>query len=474
MNEKSDPHLNGETSMKPSVTTPEPELDAAFDHIYQYWPVLTRPGESLAFPLSGRFIKPGGFFKWFFYWNSYFTLLDLVVQGKWQLAREIVEGFIAEIEAFGLVPNYNGPQSVCNSRSQSPFLTSAIWEIYPSINDLAWLDRAASAAVTEYQGYWLAEPHLTEIGLSRYVDVVRNGGCETVPDTPHHRAIGESGWDNTSRFGDDATQVIPVDLNCQLYRYELDLASFSDLLADKAKAGVWRARAHKRRDLINRYLWDEKSGFYWDYDLRTGERLRGTPRSLASFVSLWAGVAAQDQAARLVEHLPDFEYDHGLVACEAGWDDGTEHNYPTGWPYSHWYVCAGLRAYGFDDEASRIAMKWLRLVANEFTRTGTIRERHNVVEPSVALPGRYPPQRGFAWTNGVFAAMLARIIFGIEPVRNGAGMGSHPRFPPEWAGEDVQICLPSYPWPEGVMFRQGAAQQFAGADTASGQGGDSK
>jgi alpha,alpha-trehalase len=443
-----------EMSLKPSVTTSEPELDAAFDHIYQYWPVLTRPGESLAFPLSGRFIKPGGFFKWFFYWNSYFTLLDLVVQGKWQLAREIVEGFIAEIEAFGLVPNYNGPQSVCNSRSQSPFLTSAIWEIYPSINDLAWLDRAASAAVTEYQGYWLAEPHLTEIGLSRYVDVVRNGGCETVPDTPHHRAIGESGWDNTSRFGDDATQVIPVDLNCQLYRYELDLASFSDLLADKAKAGVWRARAHKRRDLINRYLWDEKSGFYWDYDLRTGERLRGTPRSLASFVSLWAGVAAQDQAARLVEQ--------------------TEHNYPTGWPYSHWYVCAGLRAYGFDDEASRIAMKWLRLVANEFTRTGTIRERHNVVEPSVALPGRYPPQRGFAWTNGVFAAMLARIIFGIEPVRNGAGMGSHPRFPPEWAGEDVQICLPSYPWPEGVMFRQGAAQQFAGADTASGQGGDSK
>ncbi|MFC1976410.1 trehalase family glycosidase, partial [Chloroflexota bacterium] len=107
--------------MKPSVSTPEPRLDATFDHIYQYWPVLTRPGESLAFPLSGRFVKPGGFFKWFFYWDSYFTLLGLVVQGKWQLAREIVEGFVAEIEAFGFVPNYNGPQSVCGSRSQSPF-----------------------------------------------------------------------------------------------------------------------------------------------------------------------------------------------------------------------------------------------------------------------------------------------------------------------------------------------------------------
>ncbi|NCF68851.1 MAG: hypothetical protein GWP61_23060 [Chloroflexi bacterium] len=44
--------------------------------------------ESLAFPHSGHFVKPGGFFKWFFYWDSYFTLLGLVVQGKWQLAME--------------------------------------------------------------------------------------------------------------------------------------------------------------------------------------------------------------------------------------------------------------------------------------------------------------------------------------------------------------------------------------------------
>jgi alpha,alpha-trehalase len=437
--------------LKPSISTPEPELDATFDHIFDYWPVLTRPGESLAFPLPGRFVKPGGFFKMSFYWDSYFTLLGLVVQGKWQLAREIVEGFIIQVEEYGHVPNYNGLQSVCSSRSQSPFLTSAIREVFPSIDDLSWLDRAASAAVTEYEGYWLAEPHITEIGLSRYVDLGGNGGCETVPDSPHYRAVGESGWDNTPRFGDDATQVVPIDLNCQLYRYELDLADFSDLLGEKDQANVWRARADERRDLIHRYLWDESSGIYWDYDLRTGERLRGTPRSLASFVPLWAGVADQDQAVRVIEHLSAFEYDYGLVACEAGWSDESEHNYPTGWPYSHWYVCSGLRAYGFNDEASRIATKWLRVVADEFTRTGTIRERHNVVDPSVPVPGRYPPQRGFAWTNGVFAALLARIIFGIEATRKGANGETHPNLPREWAGEETQIFLPSYPWPDGVI-----------------------
>jgi alpha,alpha-trehalase len=165
---------------------------------------------------------------------------------------------------------------------------------------------------------------------------------------------------------------------------------------------------------------------------------------------LWAGVADQDQSARLVEHLPTFEHDHGLVACEKGWDDGTEHNYPTGWPYSHWYVCSGLRAYGFQDEASRVAMKWLRLIASEFTQTGAIRERHNVVDPTAPLPGRYPPQRGFAWTNGVFAALLVRVIFGIEPVQNSTQIESNPCFPPAWSGEGVQIHLPSYPWPQGM------------------------
>ncbi len=434
--------------MKPSVSTPEPEIDATFNHVLEYWPVLTRPGESLAFPLSGRFIKPGGFFKWFFYWDSYFALLGLVVQGKWHLAREIVEGFVAEVEEFGLVPNYNSPESVCSSRSQSPFLTSAIREVYPSINELSWLDRAVRAATTEYQGYWLAEPHLTEIGLSRYIDIGGNGGCETVPDTPHFRAIGESGWDNTPRFGDDATQVVPVDLNCQLYRYELDLAEFSELLGEVDVAQDWRSRADERRDLINRYLWDEATGFFWDYDLRTQERLRGTPRSLASYVSLWAGVASEEQAARLVEHLTAFESDHGLAACEKGWDDDSEHNYPTGWPYSHWYVCSGLRSYGFHEAATRIAMKWLRLVAREFVQTGVIRERHNVVDRSAPVPGRYPPQRGFAWTNGVYAALLARVVFGIEL----PGNLTEPRssFPPEWDGDQAEIYLPYYPWPEGA------------------------
>jgi hypothetical protein len=95
----------------------------------------------------------------------------------------------------------------------------------------------------------MTEPHLTDLGLSRYFDS-GDGGCATRPDTHHHRAVAESGWDNTARFGDDATMVVPVDLNAQLFRYEVNLADFCAELGrnrDAAKIsgpGRGTARTH--------------------------------------------------------------------------------------------------------------------------------------------------------------------------------------------------------------------------------------
>lgn len=65
-----------------------------------------------------------------------------------------------------------------------------------------------------------------------------------------------------------------------------------------------------------------------DYDLASGSTIRGTPRCLSSYVTLWAGVASEDQAGHLVDSLELFETDHGLASCEPGWPDNTQHNYP--------------------------------------------------------------------------------------------------------------------------------------------------
>lgn len=423
----------------PQLVSPDPGLDDAFAAAIAGWPSLTRSGGDLAFPLPGRFIAPGGFFDWFFYWDSCFTVLGLTACGEWQLARELVDGLVAEVEEFAMVPNYNSQRSVCRSRSQPPLLTGAVSEVWPSVGDRQWLERAVAAARIEYEQYWTSEPHITELGLSRYVDPTGEG-CGTVPDTPHHRAMAESGWDNTERFGGDASQVVPIDLNALLYRYEADMARLRRLLDDEDEASLWEARAGDRRQRVTELCWDEDTGWFHDVNLHSGRWLQGTPKSLASYVPLWAGLATPEQAKHMVEHLPAFEAAHGLTSTEPGWENDTEHSWPTGWAYSHWFVCEGLRRYGYHERSQRIALKWLRRVAGVYAESGEFLERYNVVDPAGPTPGRYRPQPGFAWTNAVFIALIVRVIFGFQP--DGQQTGS---LPEEWIGR-ARLELTGYPW----------------------------
>jgi alpha,alpha-trehalase len=252
--------------------------------------------------------------------------------------------------------------------------------------------------------------------------------------------MAESGWDNTARFGDDTSRVIPIDLNAQLFRYEIDLGRLCRILGDHDRAAIWVDRAQERRNRINELCWDEDAGWFHDVSLDTGRWLEGTPRSLASFVPLWAGVATEEQAGRMVKRLAMFEAAHGLASTEAVRDDGTEHTWPTGWAYSHWFVCEGLRRYGYHDDAQRIALKWLRRVAAVYTDTGEFLERYNVVDAGGSTPGRYRPQPGFAWTNAVFVALVVRVVFGRQP--DGESTGTLPK---QW-DTGVRLDLPDYPW----------------------------
>jgi alpha,alpha-trehalase len=386
-----------------------PELELAFAAACDLWPALTHDGARLAFPLPGRYVAAGGFFDWLFYWDSYFIVLGLMSSGSEALAGELVDGLLAEVAAFGFVPNFNAPDCVGRSRSQPPLLTSMIRELTRT-RGLEWLESASSLAAREYHGYWCAPPHQTPFGLSRYAD---NGGvCPTVPDTPHFRAMAESGWDNTPRFRDDATDVVPIDLNAQLYRYERDLAAFSRELGRGADARDWDRRADERRALIDQWLWDDRAGHYRDLSLSRGTPLEGVPRSLALYVPLWAGVASARQASLCRAQLGVFEREHGLASCEPGWADGTEHNYPVGWAYSHWFAVEGLRRYGYLHDGMRVARKWVSLIAKRYAATGAFFERYDVVEPERLVEGRYETQTGFGWTNGVYVALLARVLDG--------------------------------------------------------------
>jgi alpha,alpha-trehalase len=222
------------------------------------------------------------------------------------------------------------------------------------------------------------------------------------------RAMRESGFDPSFRFGpfDAATQhYAPVCLNSLLYRYERDLEHLAHLLGKPEDAARWSHRAKVRLAAIQRYLWRPKEGVFADYDY-----VFARPSSYAYITSLyplWAGVATREQANQVEKKLNVFERPGGLSMSTT--KSGVQWDEPYGWAPTNWIAVAGLDAFGFREDAKRIARMFDRTVDEGFTRDGTIREKYDVVSGDAAdvkvSTGYKVNVIGFGWTNSVYLKM---------------------------------------------------------------------
>lgn len=329
-----------------------------------------------------------------YYWDSYFTILGLVDSGHGDLARGIVDNFVFLFRRFGLIPSSNSLTSV--GRTQPPFLTSMIWEVYDGrAADDDWLDKKMKLAIKEYEKVWNgSQRFVSEINLNRY--------------QPRYLrkllTVYESGWDVSTRFALGRTHLIPIDLNCMLYKYEVDIIRWAKLRRDKQTVKIWEVRAKLRQAAINQYLWDKTNRFFYDYDSQIGSL--DNFKTLAAYYALWSGAASKEQAAQCKNHLKIFEHDFGLAMTEKIEWKHRQWDFPNGWPPLQYVVIKGLRNYGFNDDANRLTNKWLDLNLKVFSETGQLWEKYDVVRGQVGWRGRYPTQPGFGWTNGVFVRLL--------------------------------------------------------------------
>jgi alpha,alpha-trehalase len=321
-----------------------------------------------------------------------------------EIAKGMVENFLHLYKKYKVIPLRNRFYNL--GGSQPPFLSSMAFAVYEKTNDFEWLKRVMEVAEEELNNYWLGtdklEVHLFEDGLLRYCDHYLN----------HITAEHESGWDMTSRFHDRCLDVAPVDLNCLIYKYEIDLAKFYQMLKDETKAKKYQNEAEKRKQIINRYMWDEEKGFYFDFNESDKKKINFY--SLAGFFPLWAGVADKKKAERCLENMKRFEYKCGLVTTqkEGISPEGKQWDYPNGWAPLQLIVIEGLLNYGFREEAEEIARKWVKLIYETYLETGKIFEKYDVVNCKTGENERYETQEGFGWTNAVFIKLVK--IFEID------------------------------------------------------------
>lgn len=401
------------------------DVQPALEYIAGYWPKLERfhpkDDESLL-GLPHKYLVPAyeeghDFdFNELYYWDSYFMVQGMLDIEHKDLVIGILENLVSLYERFKIVPNAS--RTYLMGRSQPPFLTSFIWDVYHSYDmDKKWLSRMMSVAEAEYHTVWMGtkKPHNRQVykGLSRYYDI----------NHLHDLAEAESGWDMTTRFGRKALDYVPVDLNALLYKYEIDLARYYDVMGDKRAVAKWKVAAKYRKSTMDGLMWSNLRGIYFDYNY-TKER-RGTVGSLAAFYPLWAGMVNKQQAEQLVKALRRFEYKGGLAATDgqaltqrvpgviAPGAMPVQWAHPNGWAPLHFLVIQGLQRYGYHKDARRIALKWLKTNLDWFNTHGVFLEKYNVVNPDKPpAKGVYPSQTGFGWTNAVFERLCQEFIKG--------------------------------------------------------------
>lgn len=395
-----------------SYKTPEQKQIAKSQrYIHDYWAKLirTHPEDSgTLIGLPHSYIVPAADpkasfqFEEQYYWDSYFTALGLTDPSYQPLVEGMLENLLYLLRRFGIIPNAS--RMYFTSRSQPPLLSSFIFLVYDRYGkDSSWLQERIGFAEAEYQQVWMSQRHPqwhnVHKGLSRYYDI----------NVLHDLAEAESGWDMTPRFERKCLDYLPVDLNAFLYKYETDFARAATLRGDDKQASAWQKAASARRDAMNSTMWASLRGFYFDYNYQKGAL--SDVWSLAAFVPMWAGLVDGQQAKKLVAHLDKFEKSGGLTTTSRPFIDmsmfgslKTQWAYPNGWAPLHYFVIEGLKNYGYQIDAERIAKKWLHTNAQWFDRHGVFLEKYNVVNSAKhPVEGVYPSQTGFGWTNAVFS-----------------------------------------------------------------------
>jgi hypothetical protein len=167
-------------------------------------------------------------------------------------------------------------------------------------------------------------------------------------------------WEEASFSEETGTLTMNcIDLNSL---YTLDaycLAQIANILGLREDNQYYLSEYETMKELINRNLWDEREGFYFDrhWDGRFSSR-----KAASNFYPLLARIPDQERAMRMLKHLLDPEEFWGeFVIPTISRDDPSFEDQQswrgTIWPSTNYLVYQGLKAYQFDAVASVFARK---------------------------------------------------------------------------------------------------------------------
>jgi len=203
-----------------------------------------------------------------------------------------------------------------------------------------------------------------------------------------------------------------LDLSLMMVKEARSLASMAKGLGRPEESRAWNSFADSTSGLINERMWDDSTGFYyavnkndhgWFYltrDLRKQE--------IIGFLPLWAEVASDQQAERLIRVLTDttrFWRRYGiptLSAKDPWYDPNVDYcckwNGPV-WLLWNYMIYEGLRNYGYDSIAHQLAGKLISSVNIQLKKNHNFWESYSPDNEVLNCPSNY-----------IWDAIMARLL----------------------------------------------------------------
>lgn len=242
--------------------------------------------------------------------------------------------------------------------------------------------------------------------------------------------------------------IAPVEVQGYVYHAKRALATVLQRYGKpehQMLAARLRVDAERLRERFEQRFWSDREGFY-------GQAIDGQGRLVDAISSnpghcLWSEIVSPTRAALVVQRLfqPDLYSGWGVRTLATSMPHYNPMSYHNGsiWPHDNALIAAGLRRYGFDREAIRLASDLLEVAASfPYYRLPELFCGFGRDEAECMVPISYPvscsPQ---AWAAGTLPFLL-RILLGIEPRAAERRLTVRPAFP-EWL-EEVEL--------EGVSF----------------------
>lgn len=385
-------------------------------YIEESWDIALTKLETPTFPLPYSFVPPciHGEFRVLYYWDTYFTNVGLLADGRVDLALNNVNALLYALQEFGCVPNCV-KENGADYASQPPLLGLMIRALFAATKDGEWLAKAVAALETEY-AFWMRE-RITPIGLNQYGGNANDEALlaeyydyvatrlplpldisekEKAERAKNFLAEGESGEDFTPRYErHNALDYVQIDLNAHLYGVEQFLASYYQT-KNLIKSEQYRQKQKKRLRLLEAYCYDKEQGIYFDYDFVA--KKRSNVICAACFLPWFYGFGVgMDGLKRIFDRLFSGS---GIYACEDLGDRSYQWGYPNIWAPHQYFAYEALVRNGLEEEAKRLAKGYVALLAVAFEKTGCLWERYD--DEGVAPSLEYTTQEMLGWTAGVY------------------------------------------------------------------------